>query len=284
MSDRVLRAGILKSDDVNKLSWAAEVFYRRLMSVADDFGKYEARANILRADLYPLKIDKVTIADVGKWLAECATAGLVSCYTVEGKEYLQILKFNQRLRIQRSRFPDPLTIDSECQQPADKCQPVFETETVFETEKKSLLAVAPPEGRVPTVVFNKKIEEQPSEKKEYAALASQFQTLGRQGSWPTVKAFVKERKPGFAAPYVDLWNLFVTGPSFKLPEVKTMNESRLKKLMKRIREDAFDFVGILEKIKRSDHLKGINSKWSVSFDWIIENDTNYLKILEGNYD
>jgi len=23
--------------------------------------------------------------------------------------------------------------------------------------------------------------------------------------------------------------------------------------------------------------------WKVSFDWLIENDTNYLKTLEGNY-
>jgi hypothetical protein len=59
MPDRILRAGIIKSGAVNALGWPAEVFYRRLMSVVDDFGRYDGRSSILRADLYPLKVDKL---------------------------------------------------------------------------------------------------------------------------------------------------------------------------------------------------------------------------------
>ena len=114
MPNRMIREGILSSDKVNKVTWAGEVFFRRLMSVADDFGRYDGRAEIIRAALYPLRLDKVSAADIDKWKAECAQAGLVSCYHVDGKEYLQIDDFGQRMRSKKSRYPPPLTNDSGC--------------------------------------------------------------------------------------------------------------------------------------------------------------------------
>lgn len=122
MPDRYVRAAILTSEPVNQLSWAAEVFYRRLMSVVDDYGRYDARPIILRTALYPLKIDRVSDSDIGKWMTECVEAGLVRGYTVDGKQYLQVVKFGQRIR-SASRFPappgesdDPLTSADICQQ------------------------------------------------------------------------------------------------------------------------------------------------------------------------
>ena len=110
MADRVIRAGILSSEKVCSLSWAAEVFYRRLMSVVDDYGRYDGRLTILRVSLYPLQIDKVSDADVGKWRLETAKAGLVSVYAVDGKEYVEIVNFGQRLRAEKSKWPAPADI------------------------------------------------------------------------------------------------------------------------------------------------------------------------------
>jgi hypothetical protein len=128
MPDRVVRQDILTSDPVNMLSWAAEVFYRRLMSLADDYGRYEARPSLLRASLYPLKLDRVSEPDVVKWMGECSEAGLVRVYTVNAKEYVEIQKFGQRLRAMKSRYPPPTvnggqpamaTADNRCQLSAD---------------------------------------------------------------------------------------------------------------------------------------------------------------------
>lgn len=107
MPNRILREGILDSDRVNKLSWVAEVFYRRLMSVVDDFGRYDARIELLKSKLYPLKNNQVRPSDIGTWLTECVAAGLVRCYIVDSKNYLEIIDFNQRLRVQKSKFPSP---------------------------------------------------------------------------------------------------------------------------------------------------------------------------------
>lgn len=107
MPDRIVREKILTSDTVNLLTWAGECFYRRLMSVVDDYGRFDARAAILRSQCYPLKIDKVSDADIVKWLGECSKAGLISVYQVDNKDYLEVFKFGQRLRAMKSKYPGP---------------------------------------------------------------------------------------------------------------------------------------------------------------------------------
>jgi hypothetical protein len=103
---RIIREGILTSDAINSLGWQAEVFYRRLMSVADDYGRFDGRLSLLRSSLYPLKVDRVAELDVGKWLTECVNADLVRLYMVSGRPYVEVQKFNQRVQ-SKSKYPDP---------------------------------------------------------------------------------------------------------------------------------------------------------------------------------
>lgn len=107
MGNRVVREGILDSEKVNKLSWPGEVFYRRLMSILDDFGRGDGRIPMIRSRLYPLKLDKVSDADVAKWLTECVGAGLVSVYRVEGKDFMEMADFRQTVRIKKAKYPAP---------------------------------------------------------------------------------------------------------------------------------------------------------------------------------
>ncbi|MFA5089387.1 MAG: hypothetical protein WC552_10185 [Candidatus Omnitrophota bacterium] len=107
MPNRILREGILASERMARLSWAEEVFYRRLMSVVDDFGRYDGRPAIIRAACYPLALNKATEADIGKWILATVEAGLVSVYSVDGREYIQLLNFRQQTRAKRSKFPAP---------------------------------------------------------------------------------------------------------------------------------------------------------------------------------
>jgi hypothetical protein len=115
MPDRIVRAGILTSENVNKLTPTAEVFYRRLMNVVDDYGRYDGRAAILRAVLYPLQLPKVSEPDIVRWISETSETGLVRQYMVEGRPYLELVKFGQKIRA-RSKWPDPPTSADSCQQ------------------------------------------------------------------------------------------------------------------------------------------------------------------------
>lgn len=106
MPNRILREGILTSERVDALgSWAAECFYRRLHSVVDDFGRYYANPSLLRAACYPLKLDKVSNADIEEWIAECERVGLLSVYEIAGKKYLEVVDFRQQPRTKTSKYP-----------------------------------------------------------------------------------------------------------------------------------------------------------------------------------
>lgn len=106
MPTRLLREGILSSDRVEQLDPPAEVFYRRLMSKVDDFGFYDARPSILRANLYPLRIDLVREADITRWIAACEKAGLIALYQHDGKPFMQMLDTEWQTRSE-PKFPLP---------------------------------------------------------------------------------------------------------------------------------------------------------------------------------
>lgn len=115
MPNRIIRENILTSVLVSALGWPEEVFYRRLMSIVDDYGRFEALPQLVRSRCYPLQTDQVRVADITRWLAACQTAGLVVLYEVEGKQYLEIAKFGQQQR-STSKCPSPLSLDSKCLQ------------------------------------------------------------------------------------------------------------------------------------------------------------------------
>lgn len=128
MPNRILREGIITSPRMIRLSWPAEVFYRRLMSVVDDYGRYHAHPMLLRAACYPMQLDKVSDSDVGKWLGETRKAALVRVYESRGAAYLELLDFRQQVRAKASKYPQPPAdaeqMPSECaadaqQMPAD---------------------------------------------------------------------------------------------------------------------------------------------------------------------
>lgn len=110
MPSRILRDGILTSDRINSLSLEGEMFYRRLISVVDDYGRFEAHPAILRPAVYPRRLDQVTEQSIERYLDECSSGDdpLITVYIVGRKRYLQINNFNQRLR-SGSKYPDPPT-------------------------------------------------------------------------------------------------------------------------------------------------------------------------------
>ncbi len=124
MPDRILRQGILTSDAINRLSRDAEVFYRRLMSAVDDYGRFDARPEILLSQLYPLQLERTSLGDIRKWLLEVGIEVAV-LYTVKGKPYVEMTKFDQRIR-SKSKWPSPTEqdtnkLDSNSPPTADNC-------------------------------------------------------------------------------------------------------------------------------------------------------------------
>lgn len=106
-NSRVIRKGFVDSDRVNGLSWFAECLFHRLLLVADDFGFYDARVPYLKSQLFGMKPDPVRDADIQRALASVEGAGLIRIYSVDGKPYLQILNYGQRLQNKKPKYPTP---------------------------------------------------------------------------------------------------------------------------------------------------------------------------------
>ncbi len=75
-----------------------------------------------------------------------------------------------------------------------------------------------------------------------------------------------------------------------LPKIKSMTDRRKKKINTRLK-DLGGNVDLLEdifhRVEASDFLTGriaTEEDWIASFDWIIKNQDNLAKIMEGNYD
>lgn len=121
----------MSSDRVEQLDPPAEVFYRRLMSKVDDFGLYDARPSILRASLYPLRIDRVREADITRWIAACEKAGLIALYQHDGKPFMQMLDTEWQTRSEPKFDLPPWGKGRYADWIANNCLQPFSPVTVF---------------------------------------------------------------------------------------------------------------------------------------------------------
>ncbi len=105
MPNRILRDWT-DSESINSLSFQAEVFFTRLIMKVDDFGRFSANPKLLKSLLFPIK-DGLRDSDISRNLDECEKAGLIAVYEADGKSFLEIKKFLQRGRAEKSKFPSP---------------------------------------------------------------------------------------------------------------------------------------------------------------------------------
>lgn len=104
MPNRILR-DYTDSFSIDALDVNAERFFIRLIMKVDDYGRFFADERMLKSALFPLKTD-IRATDITRWIAACEKSGLITTYDVANKKYLEILNFNQQLRIKKSKFPE----------------------------------------------------------------------------------------------------------------------------------------------------------------------------------
>lgn len=112
MPQRFLRPGIRTSPRWNAVSHRACRLYIAILTLADDYGRYDGRPSVLWADAFAVwnaqnppqvaVIPPQVAADCG----ELQAAGLVGFYEVDGRMYLQVFQWQERPR-GKSKWPDP---------------------------------------------------------------------------------------------------------------------------------------------------------------------------------
>lgn len=132
------------------------------------------------------------------------------------------------------------------------------------------------------------IDKEEKEEKEYNITSSDEEVT----SGTKVPEALKSEEPESeeAQPFRkirDDWNVTCTA----YPKLQSLSESRKNKLRNHIAEmggsaKALPLLHeIFEKMMASSFLRGDNKRgWRASFDWLITNDKNWVKVNEGNYD
>lgn len=107
MPNRIIKESICTSENLNNLSLEEEVFFYRLITQCDDFGRMDARPQILRAKCFPLRTDTIQQYDIESWLQALVRENLIIIYAVDGKAYLQMVTWDkhQQKRAKKSKYP-----------------------------------------------------------------------------------------------------------------------------------------------------------------------------------
>lgn len=117
MPNRILKETVCCSEEIDALTPEQEVLFYRLMVVADDYGRHDARPKLLASKCYPLK--SIDISFLQSNLQRLHDVGLVQLYEVDAKPYLQFCSWakHQQIRAKRAKFPGPeVAPDITCKQ------------------------------------------------------------------------------------------------------------------------------------------------------------------------
>ncbi len=106
MPQRFLRPGIRTSAAWNHASFPAQSLYVAIMTLVDDWGRYDGRPALLHGECFSLR-DDIKPQRTAALLTELHQVGLIRLYEIDGKAYLQVEKWSERVRGSKSRFPDP---------------------------------------------------------------------------------------------------------------------------------------------------------------------------------
>lgn len=110
----------------------------------------------------------------------------------------------------------------------------------------------------------------------------EFQTRARTDA-PPLKAAPSVRPKGpNPSLLVDVWNEN-RGP---LPAVEKLTKGRAAKIKSRLKEepDPAYWESVVRRAAETPFLRGENDRgWKANFDWLVRNDENHAKVMEGGY-
>jgi len=134
MPNRLISEKICDSERLNQLKDFEERFLIRLSVFCDDYGRMDARPQILKGRLFPL-MDGRTQRNMTDALKKLASLDLVGLYEDGGRPYVYMKDWDkvQQIRAKRSKYPTPAGICDQMQADA----PVIQSESESKSESES---------------------------------------------------------------------------------------------------------------------------------------------------
>lgn len=111
MPQRFLRPGITDSEKWNSISFEAQSLYIRLITLVDDYGRYDGRISVITGHAFPVwnELNAQCQQDADKVTALCAElcrVKLIEIYDKDSKKFVQLTNWQERAR-GKSKWPEP---------------------------------------------------------------------------------------------------------------------------------------------------------------------------------
>jgi hypothetical protein len=155
MPQRFLRPTIRQSKRWNRCPYDAQSLYIRLLTLVDDFARYEADPELLRSEAFPFGDpagNLITIENICLQLQTLADKDMIVLYEVEGVKYLELKRWKENARAKESRFPAPckqmLADDNKCSPPSPSPSPSSSPSTLVLSNRLDLEKMALRTGRI----------------------------------------------------------------------------------------------------------------------------------------
>jgi len=269
---RTVKPEFFDDEKLGTVSRDARLIFIGLLIFADDYGVVKGNSRWLKARIFPY--DDIPLEMFEGWLLELTDLGIIAPFTASEETYLYIRNFTKHQVIDRpskSRNPEP---------PQDILEAKASPRRSLaddSTSPRRILADGKGEGKGREKEREKEREEEvrsaPSSPREPETPPAE----PSQDSQPGEK-IAQSAKPKFGpAELVALWN-----EAGCRPQVQKLTDDRRRKITARVRERA-DPAWWREFFEKVRGLQERGRKW-LNIDWVIKNENNLLKVIEGNYD
>lgn len=250
--NRVIKPKFWDDAKIGRLTRDARLLYIGLWNFSDDIGVVIGNSIWLKSKIFPY--DQIQIQQFEKWMNELVINGFICLLSYKGERFIYLPNFTRHQVINKPNYEDlnipKLLIDNT----KDKITEQSRNTTVSFTEQ-----------------YVTKIERE--EEEEYPPYNS-----------PQGEEVPSESDESDKINYNALMDMFNKMFEGKLPKITAMTDKRKKAVKARSSEHGEKAImDVLDNVCQSPFLLGHNNQnWSCDFDWIFR-PTNFIKILEGNY-
>lgn len=250
--NRVIKPKFWDDAKIGRLTRDARLLYIGLWNFSDDIGVVIGNSIWLKSKIFPY--DQIQIQQFEKWMNELVINGFICLLSYKGERFIYLPNFTRHQVINKPNYEDlnipKLLIDNAKDEITEQSRNTtvsfteqYVTKIEIEREEEYPPYNSPQGEEVPS-------ESDESDKINYNAL-------------------------------MDTFNKMFEG---KLPKITAMTDKRKKAVKARSSEHGKKAImDVLDNVCQSSFLLGHNNQnWSCDFDWIFR-PTNFIKILEGNY-
>ena len=249
---RTIKPKFWDDTKIGRITRDARLLYIGLWNFSDDIGVVIGDSIWLKSKIFPY--DQIQIQQFEKWMNELVINGFICLLSYKEERFIYLPSFTRHQVINKPNYEDLNIPKSLIDNIKNEITGQSRNNTVSFTEQSVLIiGIGKGNGDIPPVVpqgDGSHSDDESNERIDYNALMSTFNKIFEN----------------------------------KLPKVSSMTDKRKKAVKARVSEHGkASIMAVFNNVIQSAFLLGRNDQnWRCDFDWIFKQ-TNFVKILEGNY-